>query len=201
MDLADLERSKQEILSVFRKVLVGRGIGNQDFYLAGIAKRAIAQHDAFLSCVESKNFLVSSALLRLQLDTVLRLYCLYWVDDPEEFSKQVMEGKQINDLLAADGKKMSDRYLIGRLEAKNDWIPRVYKNTSGTIHFSKRHIFMALDVIEGEFGKIVVNIHPSNSDHTLEDYSEMIAAFSHCNLMIAEASRDWYDRFHTIPQT
>ncbi|MEH2474072.1 hypothetical protein V1281_004743 [Nitrobacteraceae bacterium AZCC 2161] len=83
--VADIERSEREILDLYVKHCNGP-IGHQHLYLFGIARRAIAQSAAFRQMVSSRNSLVASSIVRLQLDTVLRLYALFWVADPEDFA-------------------------------------------------------------------------------------------------------------------
>lgn len=126
-----LIRAENELLETYQKHLPNRPFGYRHVYLCGAARRALAQSRAFKSCVEDKNGLVALAILRLQLDTVLRLYALYWVADPEKFAQEVFNGKQIDRLKDEHGNLMKDRYLIDRLLSKNPWVESVYKNTSG----------------------------------------------------------------------
>jgi hypothetical protein len=87
--LADIERSEREILALYEgQVSTPSLVGYQHFYLFGIARRALAQSAAFRQMVLSKNSIVASSILRLQLDTVLRLYALFWVADPEDFASR-----------------------------------------------------------------------------------------------------------------
>lgn len=194
--LADLERSERELLEVYQSRLSTLGnIGYQHFYLSGIARRTLAQSRAFKACVADKNALVALALVRLQLDTALRLYALFWVSDPELFAKDVLEGKQIDRLKAADGQLMKDKYLLKRIEARNPWAESVYRNTSGLIHFSHRHIESALRMADSESGKAEIFIGSNNPEHTLSHFKEMLDAFLHINMMIVVAVKDWFARF------
>lgn len=195
--LANLIRAERELLDLYQHHMANRPFGHQDLYLVGIARRTLAQARAFKQCVEDRNWLVGSALLRLQLDTVLRLYALYWVADPEEFAGRVFRGEQIDRLKAADGKLMKDRYLIDQLKGDNPWIESVYKNTSGLIHFSDRHIFSALRV-KDDTGTFESFIGPNDPEHALADFLEVLEAFVHCTVMISVAAGDWFARFNTV---
>jgi hypothetical protein len=194
--IADLERSERDLLQAYQSRLSTPGpIGYQHYYLFGIARRTLAQSRAFKACVADKNGLVALALVRLQLDTALRLYALFWVSDPEIFAKDVFEGKQIDRLKAADGKLMKDKYLLERIEARNPWAPSVYRNTSGLVHFSHRHIKSALRIEDSATGKAQIFIGPNNPEHVLSDFKEMLDAFLHINMMIVVAVQDWFARF------
>src|SRR6266568_3735539 len=100
--LADVERSEREIVHLYQKYTQGP-LGYQHLYLFGIARRALAQSAAFRKMIADRNSLVATAIVRMQLDTVLRLYALFWVADPEDFATKVFKGMPIDKLKAADG--------------------------------------------------------------------------------------------------
>lgn len=189
--LLDIERSEKDITDVYMRYLEG-DVGNQHFYLFGIARRALAQSAAFRQMIDARNSLVALSLLRLQLDTVLRLYALFWVKDPQTFATRVFNGEAVNKMKAADGNQLTDKYLCGRLAARNPWVPDVYKETSGFIHFSKRHIMAAFNGIENNIARIAIG--PKDADKTLSYYDEPLRAFLHINMMIPVAAEDWFQR-------
>lgn len=192
--LEKLIRAEKELLDTYQRHLPNRNIGFRHFYLCGAARRALAQSRAFRSCVEDKNGLVALAIVRLQLDTVLRLYALYWVADPEKFAKEVFNGKQIDRIKDGQGNLMKDRYLIDKISSKNPWVEAVYKNTSGLIHFSERHMRAAIRTKDENDDSIEIFIGPNNPKHECEDFEEMIAGFWHCTVMINVVADDWFSR-------
>ncbi|MDO7836084.1 hypothetical protein Q4610_13610 [Sphingobium sp. HBC34] len=196
--LENLQRSETELLDVYQHHMVNRPFGYQDLYLLGIARRALAQAKAFRQCVDDRNGLIASAILRLQLDTVLRLYALFWVADPEAFAGRVFAGEQIDRLKAADGQQMKDRYLIDKIKDRNPWVEAVYKNTSGLIHFSDRHMHAAIRLKDEKSDSAEFFLGPNNPSHTLADFQELLEAFFHCTAMIVVAAGDWFSRFDTI---
>lgn len=195
--LANLIRAETHLLDLYQHHMINRPFGYQDLYLLGVARRTLAQSQAFRNCVEDRNGLVAAALLRLQLDTGLRLYALYWVADPEDFARRVFGGEQVDRLKAADGRQMKDRYLIDKIKDRNPWVEAVYKNTSGLIHFSERHIHAAIR-LEGNDGAARFFLAPTNPEHTLADYQELLDAFFHCTAMVCVAAEDWFANFNTI---
>lgn len=196
--LANLERAERELLDLYQHHIVDRPFGYQDMYLMGVARRTLAQSSAFKNCVADRNGLVALAILRLQLDTVLRLYALYWVSDPEEFAGRVFRGEQIDKIKAADGQLMKDRYLIDKVTPKNPWVEAVYKNTSGLIHFSDRHMHAAIRLNDTDTGEGQFFLGPNNPAHTMADFQESLEAFFHITAMIVVAAGDWFSRFNTI---
>jgi hypothetical protein len=193
--LADIERSEREILALYEGHVSTPGpVGYQHFYLFGIGRRALAQSAAFRQMVLSRNSIVASSILRLQLDTVLRLYALFWVADAEDFASKIFKGTAINKLKAADGSLMTDGYLKGRVAARNAWIPTVYGETSGYIHFSHRHIKAALHMKDPATGQAQVQIGPHDAGKSVSYYGELLRAFVHLNMMIPVAAEDWFSR-------
>lgn len=190
----NLERAEKDLLETYGRHLSGRSVGYRHFYLCGIARRALAQSRAFKSCLEDRNALVALAILRLQLDTMLRAYALYFVDDPESFAHEVFQGKQIDRIKAADGKLMQDRYLIDKVMPRNPWVESVYKNTSGLIHFSDRHIKAAIHNNDLDKGALELFISSNDPSHEMDDFEEAIEAFFHVTLMIQVVAEDWFSR-------
>lgn len=194
-DLMDgIQRTERELQGSFLPRLKNRAIYHQDLFLLGIARRTLAQSSGFRRAVEDRNSIVAVSLVRMQLDTILRLYALYWVADPEVFASAVFAGKQIDRLKAADGELMKDRYLRDRLAQQNPWVHSVYGETSGYIHFSNRHIHAALEPdIDGEPGRLSFAIGPHDRDKPDSYYCEIMAAFLHINSMICIAAEDRLD--------
>ncbi len=85
----------------------------------------------FRAMEDSKNATVAATLVRVHLDTLLRLYALWWVKDSEAFSRQVMDKGQINRMKDAKGVQMTDGYLYKRLAKIVPWIETVYQESSG----------------------------------------------------------------------
>jgi hypothetical protein len=194
--VADIKRAEGEILDLYLRFSRGP-ICYQHLYLFGIARRALAQSSAFRSMIDQRNSLVASSIIRMQLDTVLRLYALFWVADPEEFAKKVFKGTEINKLKASDGERMTDAYLRNRVAKTNDWIPAVYRETSGYIHFSNRHMKAALRSTDEE-NRLQLFIGPQDVGKPLSYYGEMLRAFRHLTMMIPVAAADCLSRLQNI---
>lgn len=197
-----LDRTQDELLTAFEnRFKKGKQFGHQHLFLFGIAKRTLAQTRAFKQCVEDRNSLVATALLRLQLDTVLRLYALFWVADPNAFSEEVFNGKQIDRLKAADGEQMKDKYLRDKLFVRYPWVETVYKQTSSSIHFSSRHILESFEINDAETGSGMLQLGPNKPNQPIEEYADCLAAFQHINMIIVAAVQDWFERFDVFVGT
>ncbi|MGY6558766.1 MAG: hypothetical protein ACXIT9_05745 [Nitritalea sp.] len=121
----------------------GKGLFHLDYYLNGAYSRALSLIEGFLVLMDSRNYLAASHLVRPYLDTFLRLYAAWLVEDPHDFANQVMKGKKVEEFFDKENPKqgLKDWYLRNKASEEFPWVKEIYNNTSGYIHFSSKHIF------------------------------------------------------------
>lgn len=147
--------------------------------LAGAAlKRSMCNISAFVTLIKDENFPTAASILRLQIDTFLRLFSAWQVNKPHDFATSILAGNQINNEKDKLGNKMRDSYLCSLAKKEIPWIEKVYKETSGYIHLSSKHIFNSLSPKEPikEGRNIDINISEKDSFVTDELKKEAIAA-------------------------
>lgn len=152
-------------------------------------KRSMSLCAGFVCLVRSKNYLSAATLVRLQLDTCLRFFAAFIVESPHDFAQSILIGVPVRKLKDRSGQLMTDRYLVETLGKKYDWMPRVYKATSGFIHLSESHMFSVWKPgTEGEL-EIVIG---ATDDH-LEDelWVELADAFLACTDALFEYINGW----------
>jgi hypothetical protein len=112
-----------------------------DHVIAAVLKRSIANAKAFLLLMDSGNEFAAMPLIRLQLDSVLRISAFRLVDDPYALAKHMIEGevfhKYKNPTRTVD---LCDHALRTPLEAKYEYINELYETTSGYVHLSQHHL-------------------------------------------------------------
>jgi len=189
---AGLLESERAIFDVFGKCIKsGKPLTYADFFGMGIGRRALALSSGFRSMVEHRNSLCALPIVRMQLDTALRLYAGFFVTDHQQLCLDVLEGKQIDRLKSDDGSLMKDKYLVDRVAKRNPWMTDVYKLTSGYIHFSDRHI---REAIRGEGANAQMIIGPADVDREPKHFLEPMRCMHHLNLIIGFALKDWFLR-------
>jgi len=188
-----LARIEEQTLGLVMEYLLESTLYPMDLLANGAAKRALALSSGFRGMIEAKNMACAGALLRLQLDTAIRFYAAFIVSAPHAFAEQVFEGKKISDLKDRDGKRMHDAYLVGRLaEDENcEWLPRVYRETSGYVHLSGKHIFNTFTGVADDSPTVGVRI--SAADEGLPDaiYIEAMDAFIAATRLFAKYLHGW----------
>ena len=155
-----------------------------DMVIIGIVKRCLSTTSALEKLVLEWNMTCARAILRMQLDTVLRLSAFWLSPDLQRMAMDVMGGKQINKMKDRDNCKMTDLYLSRKLGERFDWIPRVYKYTSGYIHFSERHLFDPIREINDK--ERTVNFVINDKDYNFPEFSwvEVVNCAADCLLII-----------------
>lgn len=172
-------------------------------FIWGAMRRTHSLSLAMRQSIEAKNGQMTATLIRLNLDTLARFYALYWADETPELtsetlSKEVFDGRSIKDLKLRGAKeKATDRWLIEQITGLANWIPEVYKNASGAIHFSESHIHQVISsqshteetMPDSEFQIAQVSMSPVDQNPNLTDYRNAKTAFLHISMMLAGAMK------------
>jgi hypothetical protein len=150
-----------------------------DILATGALNRTLALLSGFCLMIEERNLICAGALLRLQLDTALRFYASFRVDKPHEFALQVLGGTPVSKMKDSAGNRLTDHFLVTCLAADYEWLPRVYRETSGYVHLSEKHLLAPYSP-DPDGQDRVVQVRVSAEDKPLPDalYVEAIEAFA-----------------------
>ena len=175
------------------KYLLSAADGTQypfDLLAIAVLNRSLAVLNGFCDLLKSSNFIAAVPLLRLQLDNCLRFYAGWLVADPHDFANEVLSGKPIKNLKSTDGKPLSDNYLCRILSSEYPWMLDVYKNTSGYIHLSEKHIFHS--VRSSDDGKgLSISIGETDRYVPTELYLEVMEAFKTTTEILLKYVYSW----------
>jgi hypothetical protein len=120
-------------------------------FVAAALNRSIFLVRGFCTLIHD-NYIGAAPLVRLQLDSTLRFLSLSLVADPEDFAERVSSGEQINKLKDRDGERMTDAYLVKKLNERYRGMDQCYADGSGYVHFSDAHLFHVCSTTEdGKF--------------------------------------------------
>lgn len=161
-----------------------------DMLFLAALNRTYAQLSGFVALLKARNFICAAPLVRLQLDTALRLFAGTLVDDPHDFTMQVLQGTQVRQIRSRDGEKMVDAYLVKKLAELYPWVSDVYSHTSGYIHLSEKHFFSSVGSL-GADNVVTFKISAEDSNVTVTDYEEAIGAFSSAVDIVRQLAVDW----------
>lgn len=159
------------------------GYSTLDLYFFGALNRSAALLTAFVSLIEDENLISAGPLLRLELDTSLRLYAAWLVEDPEELAKIVLSGGSIDKIKDRDGNFLRNQYLAEKLGYDDPRIQSLYMSSSGYIHLSEKHMRNAMQ-IDSASGEISITVSPIDKFVPDSSYNESIDAFVLCSEMV-----------------
>ena len=114
----------------------------------------------------------------MHIDTGVRFSAAWLVDNPHDFASRVLGGEQINRLKSMDGIKLTDSYLIEKRAQEFPWLPVVYKNLSGFIHFSGSHIFASVKSIASDNRTMNFEIAETDDNYPEFSWTEVMRCFS-----------------------
>lgn len=143
--LAVVKVDADRLMNEAAKLLApGFSTGHIGFLMLAATKRSLALADGFEAMIRDRNFHAAAPMVRMQLDTALRISALGFVDDPHVYADAIMKGVSPRKLKDDTGKLMTDHQLQVRLSAKFPWISEIYKRASGFIHLSDSHLWTAI---------------------------------------------------------
>jgi hypothetical protein len=177
--LARIDKLEAELL---RKsaALFGKhdSIYQTDLFMMGALKRTLAQSRGFRDMISAQNFPCAAAILRLQIDTAMRVNAIRLVENREALCSALLGGQRFNTLKDGAGKKMTDAYLREKLAEHHSWITEVYQQTSDFIHLSGRHFFLSIVSMDSSTRTMRFLIGAHDPPCPEEDYFEVADTFS-----------------------
>ncbi|MCC8535937.1 hypothetical protein ACDH70_21865 [Xanthomonas axonopodis pv. poinsettiicola] len=177
--LGKIDEERERHLSLGKAILEADGckLFSLDFLAVAALNRSLSNCSAFTQMVRAQNYLIAASLVRLQLDTFLRFFASYLVSDPHEFATSVLAGTEIRKLKDRSGVPMTDRHLVQSVSLEFPWVHSVYKSTSGFIHLSNKHIFSAIQSVQGD-GRLSMLIGSDPERFPSELWVEMSEGFT-----------------------
>lgn len=118
-----------------------------DIFALAVLNRSVSNIRAFIVLLEN-NFPAAAVMVRLQLDSLLRFFALHLVDNPHELASRILHGDQLDKIKDRSNQKMKDAYLRKKVfeqEEGIDWIESVYRETSGYVHLSHKHLYCMME--------------------------------------------------------
>ncbi len=116
-----------------------------DALAISVLNRSLQLKKGFSLLIENGCYTTAVALLRLQLDNVLRLNGVLRTSDPHETANLIYKGTKSSKIKDKSGENLRDNYLVEILTPKNSWLPHVYNLCCSYIHLSEQHIFHLLE--------------------------------------------------------
>jgi hypothetical protein len=115
-----------------------------DLFLIAAVKRSLDLVAAIGLLIEQWNYSAMAPLVRLQVDSLLRLHYLSNAKDREQNIKRVIDGSSFRQLKDESGQKLTDARLLELAETDYPWLRAMYEETSKAVHFTVGHMTVPL---------------------------------------------------------
>jgi len=172
--LEELEKISSATKNLGRQLhAITPNISMFDLYLITALNRTVNINKAFDDLSKANNFIAAAPLVRINLDTLLRLYAARLSKDGlNEFARRViLDHKQINEMKSFEKddknqfRKLTDNYLKKSLSSIEgyDWVEKVYNVGSSFIHLDGSLFFASRSIISDEDRtmKLTIGTHDS----------------------------------------
>ena len=156
-----------------------------DLLALGALKRSVSTAAAMVMMVEACNMVCARTLLRTHIDTSLRFSAAWMVEKPHEFATEVLRGERIDRMKGRDGKKLTDAHLVATWSGEHPWLPEVYANLSGYVHFSGSHIINSVSTLEDD-GRIQFAVTAEDLNVPDASWIEVLECFREATEMLAK---------------
>lgn len=173
--IEELERELTKKTSAI--ITCGKNVGSPDLFVLGALRRTLAQARGFRDLIASKNFPCAAAILRLQIDTAMRVNALSFIDNLDTACGKVLDGEKFKNLKSRHGDKLLDHYLRRKLAEENPWVDKVYEQTSDFIHLSGRHFQTSIDHTDEVAGMAFFWISGVDPERPDTEYFEVVDTF------------------------
>jgi hypothetical protein len=162
-----------------------------DLLTYGVLNRSMSLTSGFLMLVRAENYVAAVTLVRPQLDNFLRYAAGWLVSDPHEFAMEILRGTPVSKQKTSGGRPMTDRFLVDHFKGDHPWIDRVYKETSGFIHLSEKHMLMNVSATDPEARTATFTISDKHTHVPSELRAEAIMGFSEITTQVLHRVYSW----------
>jgi len=113
-----------------------------DLLMWSFAQRSYALVDGFLGAFDTWDLLVAAPLVRLQIDTLVRLSYAATCSDMDALTTALLDGVEFRAMKDEAGRRLLDGCLVERAQKLHPWLKPVYDTACGWVHFSPLHLFL-----------------------------------------------------------
>lgn len=151
-----------------------------DFVNFGVLQRSLDLVTAFATLLGTRNLTAAIPLLRLQLDSLLRLTYLATLKNADEIAIEILRGRRMSEITDHENKPLTDARLRSHARKHYPWVEKVYAETSRLVHFSDRHVFQSVrgdpdPEVHGGFHIFVGSSPETWPDHLVQEVTDAFA--------------------------
>jgi len=177
INLSELDKQGDELILVGKRLLENHELTEFNLFCIAILNRTINLNRGFISLIKEQNYIAAAPLVRLNLDSLLRLFASSQSEfDYETFAKKVRNGEKIATMLDSKKKnRLRDSELVKRIKKipGHSWVKKIYEIGSGFVHLSNQHIYSSLQFEDNG----IINSGIIRNDEFIPEREKIAAAY------------------------
>jgi hypothetical protein len=162
--LQHIDNTSKAIINLGRQLFkITPDLFTFDFLLIATLHRTVNINKAFTQCNRDNNFIAAAPLVRINMDSLLRLYAARISEySMHEFSERVIKGEHIRNMKSKDNnkQKLTDQFLVQSLSEIEGmkWVEKVYAAGNSFVHLSDSIVFSANSLKNIDKNQIALSI-------------------------------------------
>ena len=121
-----------------------------DLLIFSVLNRTVNLNRAYVNSIKDNNFIAAAPLVRINLDSLLRLFAATISEHKiNDFATKILGGEQINRMKYYNSNQLlNDSFLVTELSKidNKDWVKKVYQAGNSYVHFCDKIIFSSQQV-------------------------------------------------------
>jgi hypothetical protein len=162
-----------------------------DLVILAVIQRSLRLIEGFTFLLERQNVLCAVPLIRLQIDSIMRLYACWLVADYNTVASRLLDGASLRRLKSTDGHSLTDSYLRQKVSEVYPFVGSVYDKTSGFIHLSTPHMLSPVKSISNRQLSISVGCQSTGRQWTEDEMVEAIDGFAEATKSLLHLCHSW----------
>lgn len=161
--LTEIDNKSKAIINMGKQLnAISPRMETFDLLLIAALNRTVNISKGYTTLIRDNNFIAAAPLVRINIDTLLRLYASIISEfDRNTFATKVMGGELIKKMkLNGTNKDLRDDTLyleLSKIEGM-EWVKDIYKAGNSFVHLEKSHIFSSLKIADEKERTINVSI-------------------------------------------
>ncbi|WP_028377499.1 hypothetical protein [Leeuwenhoekiella sp. MAR_2009_132] len=151
--IIQLSGEDSKIIALGKILAESIGATEYTFFCHSVLNRTINLNRGYLTLLKDQNFIAAAPLVRLNLDSLLRIFASIQSEyDVETFARNVRRGDMIRKMRYSKKAKerLTDTKLVNLLmDIPNfKWVKQVYYAGSGYVHLSNQHFYSSIKIVD-----------------------------------------------------
>lgn len=166
--LAEIDNKTKAMLNLGKQlVAISPHLEPFDSMLLSIINRTVNLNSAFTLLIRNNNFIAGAPLVRINLDSLLRLYAsIISEHDRNTFATEVRNGVKIRNMkLKGTKTSLQDIVLVKELSKIEDmdWVQKIYDAGNSFVHFDNAILFSSQKIVSDEERTLIqtIGLHDS----------------------------------------